>query len=186
MRTEQIEIYKFEDLSEEAKEKAIEDLRNNEFYLDYKWFDYLYEDFKEELKDKGINCNTFYFDLYRNEFSIDKPYIEDKEKFLKNAIGSKYLIMFNLENKEFEVSLSENCYTNFEILENEEETNEEYKIRIEQETQINEEADDYLNDLKRDFLNRLNKDYEYLLSDEAIREHIEANEFEYLKNGEQY
>jgi len=188
MRTEQIEIYKFEDLSEEAREKAISDLRESEFYLDYEWFDYLYEDFKEELKDKGISCNTFYFDLYGNEFNIDKPYIEDNNKFLKNAIGSKYLIMFNLENKEFEVSLSENCYTDFEVLENEDKelTEEEYKANTELEIKINEEADEYLSNLKRDFLKRLNNDYEYLQSDEAIREHIEANEFEYLKNGEQY
>lgn len=54
MRTEKINIYQFSELSEEAKQKAIEAYRENN--LDYDWYDSVYQDFK-------MLCDTLYIDI---------------------------------------------------------------------------------------------------------------------------
>jgi len=80
MKTETIKIYKFEELSKDAKETAIENERNDEFYLSYDWFDGLHEEFKEELNTIGVDCEGFFWDIYRKEFTADKIVVGDYQK----------------------------------------------------------------------------------------------------------
>lgn len=56
MRTEEITIYKFDELSESAKEKAREWYRDGA--LDYQWWDYQYEAFQTLCEFFGIKLNT--------------------------------------------------------------------------------------------------------------------------------
>ena len=53
MKTKTIEIYEFDELSESAQDKAIDNIRtiNN----DYEWWDSIYED----AKDAGIILESF-------------------------------------------------------------------------------------------------------------------------------
>lgn len=40
MKTIEIQLYKFQELSEDAKRTAIQKCRENENYLSYEWYDY--------------------------------------------------------------------------------------------------------------------------------------------------
>ncbi len=78
MRTEVIKIYKFDELSEEAKEKAREWWRNGA--LDDEWWKFVYED----AENVGLKINSF--DLDRHEISgefINYP-IDTAKQIFKN------------------------------------------------------------------------------------------------------
>ena len=55
MRIVETKVYTFDELSDEAKQKAIEHWR--EGYLDYDWWDAVYEDADQCAKILGINID---------------------------------------------------------------------------------------------------------------------------------
>ena len=59
MRTIEIKAYLFNELSEEAKEKAVQNLSNINVQFD--WWHFIYED----AKNIGLKITSF--DLYRNK-----------------------------------------------------------------------------------------------------------------------
>ncbi len=189
MRTKTIKIYKFEELSKEAKNKAIEDQMSNESYLDYEWFDYLHEGFIEELNTIGVNCKEFYWDLYRNErFKAKDIEVTDNQKLLKSAGLTKWLIINELRNEKTEIysiGLSENGEAEVEIdFENEDNlSDEEYVDREKEVEELNEKITDFMEEKFEEFLGRLQKDYDYLMSDEGIKEDLEANDYEFSIDG---
>ena len=81
MRTEEIKVYKFNELSDEAKETAIEKERGSEWFLNYEWYEFLHEDFIEELNTIGVDCKGFQWDLHSREFTADELEVSD-EQFL--------------------------------------------------------------------------------------------------------
>ena len=62
MKTKTITVYEFDDLSDSAKEKAIENVRHGG-YMDYEWYDCVYEDAKEIGKILGIDIDNIYFSV---------------------------------------------------------------------------------------------------------------------------
>ena len=70
------------------------------------------------------------------------------------------------------------------ILENHGKTCETYKLAEKWQNKHGEDnQDEFTKLLLKVYLNILNKDYEYLTSEEAIKETIEANEYEFTKEG---
>jgi hypothetical protein len=64
MRTIETNLYTFEELSPEAREKAIERLRvllHRDFYPFEDWWDVVYEQFREDMKAEGIDVDEMYF-----------------------------------------------------------------------------------------------------------------------------
>jgi len=47
-------LYQFDELSDNAKLKTIESVRNNPHYLDHEWYDYAIDDFKTMLESIGF------------------------------------------------------------------------------------------------------------------------------------
>lgn len=80
MRTETItkEIYSFDELSPEAKEKAIEKIRNDEGYLDYGWWEFVYEDWVEKLAEHG-------FDATETEYRMSYKWDTEKQRRVENG-----------------------------------------------------------------------------------------------------
>ena len=163
MRQETIQLYQFKELSQKAKEKVLEKFRY--INVDDDWCDFLYEDFKEELKRIGVECNTFYWSDDRDyHIYMDEARIINKEKFFKGILGNnykKYKILKNLDNKDIEEELKKLNLTDWDF-------------------------SDYLNNILEGFLKRLRNDHEYLISDEAIEETLEANEYDFLEKGERF
>ena len=107
MRQETIQLYQFKELSQKAKEKVLEKFRY--INVDDDWCDFLYEDFKEELKRIGVECNTFYWSDDRDyHIYMDEARIINKEKFFKGILGNnykKYKILKNLDNKDIDFEM---------------------------------------------------------------------------------
>lgn len=156
MRDITFKVYQFSELSEEAKQKAIENCR--EFALEDQWYEFIYED------AKTIGLEITGFDLDRGRYC--------KGEFSKHPLDVVR-----------------------EIIKNHGEQCETYKtaMRYAPALKLASDANDdealanteheFLNDLLEDYRAMLQQEYEYRNSDEAIKEMIEANEYEFLANG---
>ncbi len=192
MRTEETKLYKFDELSEEAKEKAIENQRSHEGYLDYEWFSYLHQDFIEELNTIGVDCEGFEWDLYSSrEFTAKGLEVTDEQQLLKSAGLTKWLIMNALRKEETEIYcivLSEEGDADVDI-----EFGDKYNLSVKEEIEREEEAEE-LNEKITEFMKEkfekfwkiLNKDWNYLMSDEGIKEDLEMNDYEFNEEGEKW
>lgn len=181
--------YKFKELPKEIQEKVIE--KNREINLYEGYWDSALEMFHEDLKEYGIECKTFYFDIYDNSFYMDKPSVVNNCKLLEKAGLNKYAIMLEFLGVNIENNIRMNIYSEREH--NEFEIDVDYypddtkidedieKIAIE----LKEALQEYINELNHNFLKQLRDEEEYLSSDDAIKETIEINEYEFDESGEQ-
>jgi len=186
MEVEKVEVYKFDELSEEVKEEVIDRYRNNGININYEWWDYLFEGFNEELGEMGIACESFGFDLYRGEISMEKPHIKDDNKLLVKGGCGKELLALKINQEDYEDWEGEyECDAGID--ENGNITMEFKKlgelIDIEN---LEEGLSDMVRDKLQDFLKSLRDEEEYLTSDESISESIRINEYTFLKDGKDW
>lgn len=156
MRTETTTrtLYLFNELSDKAKQKAIEKLWD--INVDYDWWDSAYED------AANIGLKITGFDLGRAQ-SITGDFTELPENVIANI-------------------LKDHGETGPTV-----HTAMNYKATIweDEEGDRSEDAEhELLNDLLQDYWIMLRNEYEYLISEAAIVETIEANEYEFTENGE--
>lgn len=196
MRTETIKLYKFEELSKEAKEKAIEEYRELLDESGEDWWEPCFESFNERLKEIGIECKNFYFDIFRDRhFKMDNADIVDRDLLLEQAGCMKYLLPYSLDIDEkavfFQIFIdADEKYGNKiyveadydrEYFEDEEE--DEIERTSEEMSGVLQE---FVDNLLGEFLRELEKEYEYRGSDEVISENLINSEVEFTKNGERY
>ncbi len=166
MRTKCYNVYKFEELSEKAKEKALDACRY--YQVDHGWWESTYED----AERVGIKITAFDDRKCEGEFISDaletahkietehgdqcetyktaKKYLADRDTVIDSAPKD--------ENGDWEDE---------------------------------RELDGKLDDLDKDFLRSILEDYritlrneeEYLTSDESVKEMIDANGYEFNENG---
>jgi len=156
--TKKFEVFTYDELNESAQEKVLQEL--GQWSVDHDWFDSIYED----AKTIGIEIDEF--DLYDN--TIGGSYIESPGAVIK-------LIKENHGEK---------CATY--------KTAAAYKERFNS-LPLDDDGDkiedddlenDFKNSLLEDYLVMLKNDFEYLQSEECIKETIESNEYKFLENGE--
>lgn len=195
MRTaiKKTKVYKFNELSEEAQQTAIEKLYD--ININYEWYDGEYDFFKEDLKEIGIACSSFYFSLDRDyHIYMDEPYIENYEKFRQAVFKYADNKKFNrIAKSQWMLEAFNEVSDNISI-----ETQHYAGSRASNYIQISnihtgtfsdlyeKEAEELLKDKLEEFLNALQKQYEYYTSEEAIKETIEANDYEFTEEGELY
>lgn len=161
------EVFKFEELTEEFKQNAIEHLYD--INTDFEWYNFLYEQFNIDLKKIGIECKGFYFSLDRNYFiAMDKPYIVDTMKFLKYC----KIDLRTIEGKELleTITIDVNYFTGART----------------SNSIDNKKCEEVLQRVLTGFLKSLNEEYDYLTSKKAIIETIESNGYEFTKEGNLY
>jgi len=159
MREETITIkhFKFDELNEKAKSKAIEKLWD--LNIEYDWWDYIYEDAKR------IGCNITEFDIDRGSFctmDFSNDYLIDIAKNIIKEHGeacntyklaSEYIInhksAYDAETDSVPMSLNR----------------------------------PFIDSLQEEYLSMLRREYEHLTSEEAIVDSIESNEYEFDENG---
>jgi len=165
MKEVKIKLYKFEELEEEQQEKIIE--KYYDINLDYDWWDFLYYEFKEDLEKIGISCETFYFDLGRgSHIYMDKAYVDDERKFLKHCGYDLRTKKARIIIEETGLQIKANRHSNYVLFDYE----------------YDEEFTEILNDKLMEFWKVLDKEYYYLMSDEAIKDTLIANEYEFRKD----
>ena len=152
-------VYKFSELSEEAKDKAI----SNEYDINvnYDWYQFTYEDAEQ------IGLRITEFDIERGNYA--------KGKFLESAKDTA-LYIINTHGKDTETYKDAANYLS------------EYD-KLDKSTPPEDDIDtedidnDFLRTLLEDYRIILSKEYDYLTSKQAIIETIEANDYDFNEDG---
>jgi len=171
MRIKETKVYPFGELSDEAKEKAVSELWDINAYPE--WWQSIYED-AETVK------------LKLTEFEIDRgSYC--RGEFIEYAKDTANAIIENhgpdcetYKTAQKYVEDSAKLYMKYPvILDDEGFDDNEHERDIEQ----IEIDDEFLKSILEDYRVMLQKEYEYLSSEAAIIETIEANEYEFTEDG---
>ena len=163
-----ITAYTFDELSEEAKEKAREWMRDHA--LEYDWWDFIYED----AANVGIKITGF--DLGRGSYCNGT--IEDAE-------GTAHAILKN-HGEEGETYKTASAY----LKERDEaidaaprDEDGEFEDEGALDDKLDEIAGEFIKSILEDYRICLQREYEYRLSDEVIDEDIRANEYLFTEEG---
>jgi len=164
MRTHTITTYEFDELSREAQKHAIDKLWD--INVAYDWWDYIYED----AENVGIKIHESYPDC-KGEFTKSARYtankiLQDHGKTCETYQTAK--VFLDTLDRFMETA-----------------DKDEYgELYLSDEQQVEEMELEFLRSILEDYRILLQKDYDYQTSDEAIIETIQANEYEFTKNGE--
>ncbi|MCK5603675.1 antitoxin of toxin-antitoxin stability system [Candidatus Pacearchaeota archaeon] len=194
-------VFKFDELSEKAQQTAIEKLYN--LNTDYNWWDY--EDAKQAAACIGIEIDDIWFSGFSSQgdgacFEGSYSYQKGGVKAIKDCAPQDerlHQIAMNLQETQRKsfyglsatVKHSGHYYHEYctDISVSECRT---LRDGCESEGYASIEAHEAIEEALRDFMRwiykQLEKDYYYLTSEEAIKESIEANEYEFTGNGERY
>ena len=168
IRTIKESLYTFNELSEEAKEKAIENLYD--VNVDYAWWDSTYEN------AENIGCKITGFDIDRGSYcniEFQTSAIEVAEDILINhgeqSETYKTAMAFMQEWQPISDDYMDEASENYESAESED--------------KLCELEEDFKNSLSEDYRIILKNEYEYLTSKEAIIKSIEVNGYEFYEDG---
>lgn len=188
MKTVKIKTYTFEELSEEAKQKAIDDARNGDYYLSREWWDCVYDYWKEELAKLGfyeidISFSGFWSQGDGASFT-GKMYLEDYLRARK--IYNKYrgLLKFSYEQpcKIIRVTnhyVHERTTTPDIYMETSEMDDKQLAKLQELENYISNDIEE----LNHQIYKELEEEYNGLMEDDAIAEHLTINEYQFTSEG---
>ncbi len=168
MRTKCYNVYKFAELSDKGKENAISNLRD--INVKHEWWDATYAD----AQNIGIKITSF------------SNYLSCEGKFLSGALETAHKI-----EKEHGADC-ETFKTTKEFLAERDEIVDtapkdhdtgEFQNETELDHKLDEIEGEYLKSLLEDYRIMLDKEMEYLISDEVIKETIEANDYDFTQDG---
>lgn len=191
-RTVETTLYKFDELSDEAKEKAREWYRAGGY--DYDWWSF--DDYIDCAKFIGIGIDNIYFSGFSSQgdgacFEGRYEYKKGGAKALKaHAPNDKELARIadglqELQRKNFyrlSASVRHRGHYNHEMCTviDVENTNSTYR-------DCNSGTEEALKDLLRDYMRwiyrQLEEEWEYLNADEQVDDNIRANEYEFEEDG---
>ena len=185
-----INTFEFKELNPEIKSKVLDD--NRDINVSDEWYDFALDDLESKIKENlnlNISRDKVYFDIFAKT-SFCKLDIGEVSK----ALSQKYPKLINIDLPNFfgvtaYWSLRKSDFGN-DIIELETEHSEDEGIERETEEVINEEIkSNILKDLTElqeiilQFFKGLYEDYDYLTSDESIKETFEANDYTFEETG---
>lgn len=187
-----------DDVSDEVKQELIE--KHRDINVDYDWWDYVYEDFKQDMKEKGIEVTRMYFSGFYSQgdgacFEGLVP-VSQFSKFMEiHGLNDKFpAAKFFANNNDLRLDMYRHhhhyCHENtvevslYEITGNPyEEFSTRWEVYDTMQTLFEEEyalleveCEEIVKDYMRDLYSNLRKEYEYLSSNDAVWETIVANE----------
>lgn len=201
MRTEQVSIFKFEELSDAAKEKARAWFRTD--YPDYEWWDSVYADAESIFTILGIDARDRRGKSPAIQFSGfwsqgDGACFEGSYSYAKgSARAIKRYAPKDEELHRIAYELMQvqkrNRYGITAQLTHRDRYSHEYSVSIDvdgcddsSKSSDGETVRDLLRDMMRWIYSTLEKEHEYLTSDENVDESIIANEYEFEEDGQRY
>ena len=192
-------VYQFNELSDAAKDKAIEDYRQDGF--DYEWWDYIFEDAKRMGALMGITVDNIYFSGFSSQgdgacFEGSYEYVKGSVKAIRDETGDNDKDLTAIA-KGLQAEQRRNFYGLSASVKQRGHYSHEFCTEIDVQDnrdnapwQVADEVEEAIKDLLRDFMRwiyrSLEREWDYMNSDAAITETIEANEYEFLENGRMY
>jgi hypothetical protein len=169
MRTKEITVYKFSELSDKAKKKALDKL--SDINVSHDWWDYIYDD----AATIGLKIE---------EFDIDRgSYV--KGKFTLDAIEVAAKIKEN-HGEECETYKDAEAFliSRDAILATwPTDANGEFENSDDLDETLDEIEEDFFKKIREYYRTLLSKEYDYQTSEKQIIESIEANEYEFTEDG---
>jgi hypothetical protein len=189
MRTIETTVFNFDELSAKAQQKAIEKLYD--LNVDYSWWESTYDDAENiDLKINGFDLDRGSYveldfkysakdtaqEILKNHGEMCETYILATEFIKRYEIAEALQSIFNEQY--------ENVPMYFEELS--EQLAEEHLLTSSEkyEEEMEELCAEFKKDLEHEYLKMLRDEYEYLTSEEAIKETIEANSYEFDEDGD--
>ena len=167
-KTTTVVLYKFEELTDDAKQKAIENLYD--INVNFDWWEYTYEDAKMidcTIKgfdiDRGSYCKLVCDDAHETAHLIAENHGEDCDTY---KLAAEYL-----KDHDKTIDGAER--------DKDGELANEYAV----DNLLDELNEEFQRALGEEYLSLLRKEYEYLTSEDAIVETIQANEYEFTEDG---
>ena len=229
MRTETItkEIYSFEELTPEAQNTALETFRESNHYLDYDWWDFVYEYWEEKLAEDGFDVTENQNRMsYKWDSNLNRRVENGKKDFKEITINfsgfwsqgdgasftaksvdickwilnnnhtySRLVKLYNSgaldlsgrvvrdRNSHYVHENTTSFYLSYDF-------QQDYKSNLSNIEGLLEdlerEIQQHIKQLSIEIYRELEKEYEYLMSDECIKETIIANDYEFEQDGSRY
>lgn len=194
MKTQEITLYKFEELSEEAQKKAIKNYINS---IDYIELDWLIWQFEDEAKQIGFENPKFQYSLSYSQgdglsFSFSYFNSEKLTELIKEITGKKTNWFLDIiQNSIYSISGKGNtghyCYAKENQVELEENYNSfNYPNIMELHEKILEAIQEKYMNLCNDFEQIAYEQIEHELSEENAKFWLSKNDFTFLSNGEEF
>ena len=195
--TREYKVFQFNELSEEAQEKAIEDFRNDRVQYDNDFvFEFTLDDWKEKLEKLGFTDPKIYFSGFWSQgdgacFESDCDLVEiikhlptkDKYKRLMPFIeeGTVYCSIYsNSYSTHYSHGRTRSIDLEFPFW------NDNHPRATALCKELQEDLEEFRYDLCFDLYKELEQAWDYHVSDECIREDIEANEYTFFEDGKMF
>ena len=174
MKTIEINLYAFDELSDTAKANALENYRYK--FSDYDWWNFMYDD----AKMVGVKIKSF--DLYPNTIEVELMYSGDD---VANKIMAEHGIFCNTYKLAFQFMKDRAA-----LVEKYSDGVNKNVVTEENEYDFDNELDDLEYEFKKqlgeEYLSLLEQEYEYIQSDDYLIEMFEANGYEFTEDGTIY
>jgi len=171
MQTKTYNAYTFDELSDEAKEKAVDNLRD--INVSYEWWDDTYYDAKEV----GLEIKSF--DLDRNRHATGK-FIDGIENVARLIIENHGA---HCETHKTALSYQQDRDALVSKLSDGKNTSEVSEDKLyEFDNECDELDEQFLKDLLENYSIVLQNEFDYLTTDEAIIEIILANDYQFTED----
>lgn len=203
--TTNTDVYTFRELPPKAQQRAIDDVRNDVFYLNFPWHESTIEEFVRDLQSEGweldsdnVHWSGFYSQGDGASFDASlnlHKYITSLNLAAKYPLVLKYVDEFSIRGATHKNSYA-NHYSHertryFEIetdsAHGEEILGAEGIKALEAEIEaLEKDIEDRRYHHCNDIYRALEKEYDELNSDESIIDHIISNDYEFTIDGKQF
>jgi hypothetical protein len=196
MRTIETKLYTFDELSEEAKQKAIERERNSEGYMNYDWYSFTYEDYYDKLTKMGFIEPRIYFSGFWSqgdgamfEYSgfDDALRLEFIETLGLSPMRKRWLLdcsYISGSGKQRGHYYHSGCCSHNIYFESDRSLPSNFEDWVRSfDGAFEDFIIDKYNDICHEIYRSLENEYDHLTSDEVIAEHLRINEYEFTEEG---
>ena len=161
-------VYKFDELTEEGKRKAIENLYD--INVDFDWWGSTYDD------AETIGCKITEFDIDRGSYCrLTCPDAHETARLIVENHGE----MCDTRKLADEYLKDHDKIIDEAEKDEDGELSDEYAV----DKLLDEIEKEFARALGEEYLSILRQEYEYQTSEEVIKETIEANDYDFLDNG---
>ena len=184
MRSVKINLYQFDELNEETKKKVLEKFRY--INVEWDWYEPVYEGFKEIVSEYGIEIDDMNFSGFysQGDGASFTGEISDFKKFAEKT-GLEKLARFSKvieENLVMKIKrYSSNYYHSGSVYAD---VYGSYVSHPAIENPIEGKLREVKEELCEKLYRILEEEYDYLTSDEVVKETIIANGYEFTEGGE--
>jgi hypothetical protein len=195
-----IELFNFNELSDDAKNKAIEKFKNDTYYLDYDWWYSTCDDIKTMLEFIGFTDANIQFSGFCSQgdgasFTGNYEYAKGGvKKLIEYAPNETVFIGAAKQLQELQRKYFYKIYgkveriSNYYVHENTIAFSLDYHSvnTLQSVSEIEKEITEIVRTISQEIYSKLENEYEYLMSDEAIVDYILGNEYKFTIDGEIY